>query len=76
MPPIVIEPASGAQQAGDHAQCRGLASAVGADQRVEFAAIDGEIERVDRGAVEALGKPANRERDGPSGSAHNGRRRR
>ena len=32
----------------------GLAGAVGADQRVEFTRSDGEIERVDRGAVKTL----------------------
>ena len=57
----------GLEQPGHHAQGRRLAGAIGADQRVEFAAVNGEIERVDRGPVEALAKPANRERDGTLG---------
>ena len=69
MPSIVIEPASGLQQPGHHAQGRGLAGAVGADQSVEFAAINGEIERVDRGPVEALAQATNRERDGTLGGS-------
>ena len=44
----------GAQQAGHHPQCRGLAGAVGAEQGVEFASAHGQIERVDRGAVKTL----------------------
>ena len=45
----------GPQQAGHHAQRRGLARAVGAEQRVEFAPAHGEIERIDRQAVKTLG---------------------
>ena len=44
----------GPQQAGDHAQGRGLAGAVGAEQGVEFAGANGQIERVDRRAVKTL----------------------
>ena len=44
----------GPQQACDHAQRRGLAGAVGADEGVEFARTDSEIERVDRRAVKTL----------------------
>ena len=44
----------GPQQAGHHAQRRGLAGAVGPEQRIEFAGSDGEIERVDREAVKTL----------------------
>ena len=33
---------------------RGLAGAVGADQRIELAGADGEIERIDRRAVKTL----------------------
>ena len=64
----------GPQQPGHHAQGRGLAGAIGADQHIEFAAIDGEIERIDRGPVEALGEPANRERDGAFYLVHDRRR--
>ena len=53
----------GPQQPDHHAQRRGLAGAVRPDQRVELAAIDGEVERVDRGPVETLAQPAQRERD-------------
>ena len=48
----------GTQEPGDHAQGRGLAGAVGAEQRVELAGAHGEIEAVDRRAVEAFGEPA------------------
>ncbi len=65
----------GPQQAGHHAQGGGLAGAVGTDQHVEFAAIDGEIERVDRGPLEAFGEPAHRERDRAIVLAHAGGRR-
>ena len=44
----------GLQQAGDHAQGRGLAGAVGAEQGVEFAGANGEVERIDRRAVKTL----------------------
>ena len=44
----------GPQQAGHHAQRRGLAGAVGPEQRIEFAGSDGEIERIDREAVKTL----------------------
>ncbi len=44
----------GTREAGHHAQRRGLAGAVGPDQRVELAWLDREIERVDRKAVKTL----------------------
>ena len=44
----------GPQQAGDHAQGRGLAGAIGAEQGVEFAGANGQVERVDRRAVKTL----------------------
>src|SRR5262249_19547144 len=53
------------QQTDNHAQGRGFSSAVRADQSIEFAAIDGEIKRVDRRAVKALADAAKRERDRP-----------
>ena len=59
----------GTQQSGHHAQRGGLAGAVGADQRIEFAAVNGEVEGVDRRPVETLGEPAHRERDGTLGLA-------
>src|SRR6185437_12724671 len=51
------------QQADDHAQRRRLAGAIRPEQRIELAAIDGEVERIDGDAVEALGEAAQRERD-------------
>ena len=42
------------QQAHHHAQGGGLAGAVGAEQGVEFAGADGEVEPIDRRAVEGL----------------------
>ena len=45
----------GPQQARHHAQGRGLAGPVGAEQCVEFRAADGKIERIDRRAVKTLG---------------------
>ena len=54
MPKMETEPASGREQAGHHAQGRGLAGAVGAEQGIKFAGADGEVERVDRGAVKTL----------------------
>ena len=53
--------AVGRGQPGDHAQSRRLARAVGAEQRVELARPDGEIEAVHGGLVEALGEPADLE---------------
>ena len=44
----------GPQQAGHHAQRRGLAGAVRPKQRVEFARTDGEIEIIDRKALKTL----------------------
>ncbi len=44
----------GPQQPGHHAQRRGLAGAVGAEQGIEFAGADSEIERIDREAVKTL----------------------
>ena len=44
----------GPQQTGHHPQCRGLAGAVGAEQGVEFAGANGEVERIDRRAVKTL----------------------
>ncbi len=49
----------GAKQAGDHPQRRGLAGAVGADQRIKLAGTHRQVETVDRGAVEALDETAN-----------------
>ena len=43
--------AVGREQAGDHPQRGGLARAVRAEQRIELAGRDGEVEAVDRGAV-------------------------
>ena len=54
MPNIETDAGIGPQQARHHAQGRGLAGAVGAEQRVEFAGSDGEIERIDREAVKTL----------------------
>src|SRR3569623_685861 len=50
------------QEADDHAQGRGLAGAFLPEQRVELAAIDGEVERVDRRPLVALGEAAQRKR--------------
>lgn len=47
-------PRVGAQQASDHAQRCRLAGAIRAEQRIEFAGTDGEIETVHRQAVETL----------------------
>ena len=44
----------GPRQPGHHAQRRGLAGAVGPDQRIELARLDGEIERIDREAIKTL----------------------
>jgi hypothetical protein len=44
----------GPRETGHHAQRRGLAGAVGPDQRVELAWLDREIERIDREAVKTL----------------------
>jgi hypothetical protein len=44
----------GPQQAGHHTQRRGLAGTVRPEQRIEFAAVNGKIERVDREAVKTL----------------------
>ena len=44
----------GLQQASHHPQRRGLAGAVGADQRIELAGANGEIERIDREAIETF----------------------
>ena len=54
MPKMRIDAGVGPQQAGDHAQRRGLAGAVRAEQRVEFAGADGEIEIIDRKALKTL----------------------
>ena len=63
MPATLIGAGVGPQQAGDHAQGRGLAGAVRAEQRVELAGAHGEIEAVDRGAVEAFDETADLERE-------------
>jgi len=42
------------EQARHHAQRRGLAGAIGSEQRVEFARTYREIERVDREAIKTL----------------------
>jgi hypothetical protein len=52
------------QQPNDHAQGRRLAGAVRTDQGIELAAIDGEIERVDRRTVKAFADAAKRKCDG------------
>ena len=44
----------GPQQAGHHPQGGGLAGAIGAEQGVEFARANGQVERVDRGTVKTL----------------------
>ncbi len=44
----------GPQQACNHAQSGGLAGTVGADQRIEFTGMDGEIEAIDRQTVKTL----------------------
>ena len=62
MPATWIEPASGRSKPGDHAQRRGLAGAVRAEQRVKLAFPHGEVETVDGGALEALGEAADVER--------------
>jgi hypothetical protein len=51
------------QEPDDHAQRRGLAGAVRPEQRIELAAIDREIEGVDRRTIVALGEAAEGERD-------------
>jgi hypothetical protein len=50
------------QEPGDHAQGRGLAGAVRAEQRVELAGAHGEIEAIDRRAVEAFEQATDFER--------------
>jgi hypothetical protein len=54
MPRTEIDPASGFQQAHNHAQGGGLAGAVGAEQGVEFTGANGEVEPIDSRAVEGL----------------------
>jgi hypothetical protein len=54
----------GLQQAGHHAQGRGLAGAVGPEQRVELAGADGEVQSIDGRAIEALDQAADFEREG------------
>jgi len=44
----------GPQEARNHAQSGGLASAVGADQGVEFTGVNCEVEAVDRRTVKTL----------------------
>src|SRR5262249_45604513 len=53
-----------------HAQGRGLAGAVRPEQRIELAGAHGEVEPVDRGPVEALGKAADLEAVGRAGGEH------
>src|SRR5262249_24024731 len=53
-----------------HAQGRGLAGAVRPEQRVELAGAHGEVEPVDRRAVEALGEAADLEAVGRAGGEH------
>ena len=57
----------GLQQAGDHAEDGGLAGAVGAEQRVELAAFDAQLQVFDDRAVEALGHPLDLEGEGGVG---------
>ena len=59
MPKIEIGAGVGPQQPDDHAQRRGLAGAVRAEQRVELAGANGEVEPVDRRAVETLHQSVN-----------------
>ena len=54
MPSTDTDPASGRSSPATMRKRRGLAGAVGPEQRIEFAAANGEIEPVDRGAVETL----------------------
>ena len=54
MPKTETEPASGRSRPATMRKRRGLAGAVGAEQGVEFAGANGEIERIDRGAVKTL----------------------
>ena len=58
MPATWIAPASGRSQPGDHAQRRGLAGAVRSEQRIELAGAHGEVETVDRRALEAFDEAA------------------
>ena len=48
----------GPRQPGDHAQRRGLAGAVRSEQRIKLAGAHGEVETVDRRAVEAFDEAA------------------
>ncbi len=49
----------GPQQAGNHAQGRGLAGTVRAEQRIKFAGAHVQVETVDRGAIEAFDEAVN-----------------
>jgi len=60
----------GPRQAGDHAQCRGLAGAVRPEQRVKFAGAHGEVEAVDRWALEAFDEAADLESKWRRGCKH------
>ena len=59
----------GPQQAGDHAQGRRLAGAVRAEQRIELAGANIQVQPVDRGAVETLDETVNFEGERRRGSA-------
>jgi hypothetical protein len=48
----------GPRQPGDHAQRRGLAGAVRSEQRIKLAGAHGEVETVDRRALEAFDEAA------------------
>ena len=56
IPKISIVAVVGRQEPGDHAQGRRLSGPVGAEQRVEFAGADREVEPIDRRPAEALGQ--------------------
>jgi hypothetical protein len=57
-------------QSRDHAQRRGLAGAVRAEQRIEPAGTHGEVETVDRRALEAFHQAADFESEWRRGSKH------
>ena len=70
MPATQIAAGIGPQQAGDHAQGRRLAGAVGAEQRVEFAGANIQVQAVDRGTVEALDETVDFEGERRRGVLH------
>jgi hypothetical protein len=58
------------QQPDHHPQGRGLAGAVGTEQRVELARPHGQVEPIDGGTLEALGQAADLEGPGKLRFAH------